>query len=142
MFESNEGAEQAMNAEEAFSLLQELTANTPEEMRRQRTHFRVSIKAGVVIRPASLREFMFAKLRGVTGDISEGGCSGMFSVPPQVGDVYRMEFDRAICNLPMLFARCVRCRLIREDAFEAGYSFFAPILLPDNLLAGQESTLL
>ena len=47
--------------------------------------------------------------------------------PLRVGDMYRLSFDRSMLNLEPLIARCVRCRLVREDSFEAGFSFFQPV---------------
>ena len=51
----------------------------------------------------------------------------LFSSPIGVGDVYRLSFDRSVLDLESLFVRCLRCRLVREDAFEAGFSFFQPV---------------
>ena len=53
----------------------------------------------------------------------------IFVSPVTVGDVYRLQFDKASIDLPLVFARCLRCRLVREDAFEAGFTFFTPISL-------------
>lgn len=142
MFDAVDRPAPDLNDEEAFGLLQELSSNTPEEIRRQRTHFRVSIKAALIVRPANARELLTFKLKGVTGDVSEGGLSGLFPLPLQVGDVYRLEFDRAVIDLPLTFARCVRCRLVREDAFEAGFAFFQLILLPEGMMAESGSSLL
>ncbi|NWG72702.1 MAG: PilZ domain-containing protein, partial [Parvularculaceae bacterium] len=96
---------------EVVELLTELERNTSEEIRMRRAHFRVQIKAAVVLRPASASEQMKLKLQGVTGDLSEGGCLTLFPLPVSVGDVFRLEFDRKILNLPLTFARCVRCIL-------------------------------
>jgi len=41
-----------------------------------------------------------------------------------VGDIYWLTFDKTELKLDNLFARCLRCRLIREDAYEAGFKFF------------------
>jgi len=133
MFEEIDGSADSLNQNEAFDLLQELNAATPEAIRRQRAHFRVVIKAAVTMQPGSTSELMNLKVQGVTGDISEGGLSALFPVPARVGDVYRLSFDRTRLDLPMTFARCVRCRLIREDAYENGFRFFAPIALPETL---------
>lgn len=119
----------------AFGLLQELEQNTPDEIRRQRTHFRVAIKAKVVLEPGSASDLLKFRVQGVSGDISGGGCRLLFPVPVRVGDVYRLSFDRSAFDQPLTFARCVRCRLLREDAYEAGFQFFAPIRLPANVHA-------
>ncbi len=114
----------------AFEMLQELGRNTSEEIRRQRAHFRRAVKVSVWLQPGNASEMLTHKIKGVTGDVSEGGCSALFPIPPRVGDIYRLLFDKSSMDLPLTFARCVRCRLIREDAFEAGFAFFKPICLP------------
>ena len=117
----------------AFAVLEDLEGNTPDQIRRQRAHFRLAVKAPVILQPGSASQLMNLKVKGATGDISEGGCSALFPVPVQVGDVYRMQFDRNVLDLPLTFARCVRCRLVREDAFEAGFAFFTPVSLPEKV---------
>jgi len=121
------------NDDEAFGMLQELSANTPDELRRRRASFRLTIKSGVILQSGNASELLNYKVKGVTGDISEGGMSAVFPIPVRVGDIYRIQFDQQSLNLPLTFARCVRCRLIREDAFEAGFSFFSKILLPEGM---------
>ena len=123
---------EAFDGDEAFSMLQELSANTPEELRLQRAHFRLTIKAGIVLQAANASELLNYKVKGVTGDVSQGGLSAVFPIPVRVGDVYRLQVDPATLDIPLTFARCVRCRLVREDAFEAGFAFFADICLPEN----------
>jgi len=132
-----------LNKEAAFAVLKELKRNTPDEIRRQRAHFRLSIKAPVILQPGNASEMMSFKVKGMTGDISEGGCSALFPIPARVGDIYRLEFDRRTLDLPLTFARCVRSRLVREDAFEAGFAFFCRITLPERVVvAGLESALM
>jgi c-di-GMP-binding flagellar brake protein YcgR len=123
-----------INEEQSKALLSDLKKNTPEEIRRQRRHFRVEIKETVVLQSGNASQMLDGKLRGVTGDISEGGLSAMFPLPVEVGDIFRLTFDRKKLDLPMLFARCVRCRLVRENAFECGFAFFSPIQMPASLL--------
>ena len=121
------------NDDEAFGMLRELSANTPDELRRRRAHFRLTIKASVILQSGNASELLNYKVKGVTGDISEGGLSAVFPIPVHVGDIYRLQFDQQTLNLPLTFARCVRCRLIREDAYEVGFSFFSKILLPQGM---------
>jgi hypothetical protein len=73
------------------------------------------------------------KVKGVSGDISEGGCNVLLPIPMRVGDIYRLTWDREEVDLGLTFARCVRCRLVREDVFEAGFAFFVSISLPEKL---------
>ena len=138
MFEDMVAAKPAGSDDDAFDILQDLSQNTSEEIRRQRAHFRVTIKAGIVVRPGNSSQRLSFKVRGVTGDISQGGCSILLPVPVNVGDVYQLEFDQETVGLPMTYARCVRCRLVREDAFEIGFAFFAPAALPERLRAAAD----
>ena len=142
MFEDHDQSADSLSSNEAFDLLQDLERNTPDEIRRQRAHFRLAVKAGVVLQAGNASDMLSFKVKGVTGDISEGGLSALFPIPPRVGDIYRLQFDHNLLKLPLLFARCVRCRVIREDAFEAGFSFFSKISMPEGLEANSESSLI
>jgi len=131
MFDAPDRQPRTIADDQAFDLLQELERNTSDEIRRQRAHFRLAIKAAVVLQPGNASQLLSYKLKGTMGDISEGGCSALFALPIHVGDIFRLQVDRNAVALPLLFARCVRCRLVREDAFEAGFAFFTPITLPE-----------
>lgn len=140
MFEDLEN-NAAFGDDKAFELLQELEGNRPEEIRRQRAQFRVAVKATVTLQSANASQMLDFRARGTTGDISRGGLGTMFPIPARVGDVYRLQFNRDELDLPLTFARCVRCRLVREDAYECGFSFFAPITLPANLAVSGKASL-
>ncbi len=142
MFDDTNQSSELLNNDEAFELLQDLGSNTSEDIRRQRAHFRLTVKVAVTLRPGNASEMLTMKVKGVTGDLSQGGCSALFPIPITVGDIFRIEFDKNTIDLPMAFARCVRCRLIREDAYEAGFSFFKPLCLPETLAEQPASTLL
>ncbi len=140
MFEDLDSNPASLGDDKAFQLLQELEGNTPDEIRQQRAQFRVAVKATVTLQSANASQMLDLKVRGTTGDISQGGMGAMFPVPARVGDVYRLQFDRAQLDLPLTFARCVRCRMILEEAYECGFSFFAPITLPSNLAAAGKAS--
>ncbi len=140
MFDEPNDIAGEITSEEAFSVLRDLERNTPEEIRRQRAHFRLAIKTGVVLQPGNGSQLLSLKVKGVTGDVSAGGCSALFPISITVGDIYRLQFDRKALDLPLTFARCVRCRLVREDAYEAGFAFFSPICLPESAAARTESS--
>ena len=127
------------SVEDGFDVLRELENNTSDEIRRQRSHFRIQLKAKVIAQPGNTSDLLKFRFQGVMGDISEGGFQALFPMALVVGDIYRFEFDRSELDVPMMFARCVRCRLIREDAFECGLQFFASIPLPSNLAALEDS---
>jgi hypothetical protein len=115
------------NEDQAFDVLRDLEQQTHEDIRNRRAHDRVAIKAKVVVLPGNVSASLESWLHGVTGDISEGGCRAMLPLPIYVGDVFRLTFDHPELDLPIVFARCMRCRLIREDSFEAGFKFFNPV---------------
>ena len=52
-----------------------------------------------------------------------------FPIPISVGDVYRLRFDKKVLDLPIVYARCLRCIYLREDAFEVAFQFFTSITL-------------
>jgi hypothetical protein len=111
-------------------LLASLERQKGEEVSKARVHARVEAKLRATVRPGNSSEAQRFKLQGITADFSRGGCRLILPMPVTVGDVFRIEIDSSELRIPMTFARCLRCRLVREDAFEAGFSFFAPIDLP------------
>ncbi len=114
----------------AHTLLQELEQQTPEAIRRMRSSERQSIKVGLEVFPGNSSDRKpGVSIEAVTGDISTGGCCLMTSSPIQVGDVYQLRFTKGELDLPIVYARCLRCRLVREDAFESGFVFFEKIEL-------------
>lgn len=120
----------------ANDLLKELEQQTSEAIRRQRTSERHEIQSGLKVRPANASAFAEPTVSAVSGDVSPGGCRIMTSVPLRVGDVYKLEFEKGELDLPILFARCLRCRLVREDAFESGFAFFNTIKLDEVRTTG------
>lgn len=130
MLESDRG-QQMLEPLSPADLLDELERNRPEVIRKQRAHQRVRIKVKVIIRPGNTSDQSKLKIQGMTGDISEGGCCVLSPLPLGVGDVYRLEFEPSVVGVPIVFARCLRCRLVREDAFEVGFAFFRPVPLAD-----------
>ena len=113
--------------------LSELEANTSEEIKRQRTHARFAFQCNVTVHPGNSRERTAPAVDAVMRDVSENGCQIVSPVPIGVGDVFWMVFDPATAKIEPAFCRCVRCWLVREDAFQAGFRFLSPIELPDTI---------
>ena len=111
-------------------LLHSLEQQKGVEVGQSRMHARVQVELKVVVRPANSSERARFRLQGITADLSRGGCKLILPMPVGVGDVFRIEITGVEAPIPMTFARCLRCRLVREQVFEAGFSFFAPIDLP------------
>lgn len=120
----------------AHDLLKELEQQTPEAIRRLRSSERHEVQSAVKVRSANASAIGEPVIEGLTGDVSPGGCRIMSSIPLRVGDVYKLEIERGELDLPILFARCLRCRLVREDAFESGFAFFNAIKLDEVRVGG------
>ncbi len=118
--------------QDAFELMHDIERQVPEEIRRRRLSHRISVKARIVLQPGNASDLSSLKVEGVLGDISSNGCRIMTSVPLRVGDIYRVRFHGPLAELPLTFLRCIRCHLIREDAYENGFQAFHPIALPDE----------
>ena len=117
-------------ADEALQMLRDLEQNTSDEIRRQRAHDRLVVKCKLIVAPGNSSQRQSFVAQGVTGDISGGGCNALLPVPLLVGDIYLLTLDRAQVDIPPVFARCQRCRFVREDAFEVGFAFLQPVKLP------------
>lgn len=140
MFDELNNNSHTFDEDQVGELFQELQQNTPEEILRQRGHFRVTVKAGVTLHSATSNEFLSFESKGVTMDVSECGCGLVFPVAIRAGDVYRLEFERAKLDLPVTFAQCIRCHFVREGLFETGFRFFTPLPLPGNLAQAEEAS--
>jgi c-di-GMP-binding flagellar brake protein YcgR len=116
-----------LTAKEALDAMAEIERSTPQQIKTMRSSARIALRAKVTAQPANSSQRNSFQTHGVLGDISRGGCLILFSDPLAVGDVYRLSFDRSVLDLESQFARCLRCRLVRENAFEAGFSFFQPM---------------
>ena len=129
MFEPQDHTDLAEPAELAVDekLLAELEAQSIDAIRKVRAHERVRAQVTVELRPGDSSRRDELHLVGRTADISEGGCSAVFPGPVLAGDVFCLEFDGL--DLPMVFARALRCRMLREGSFEVGFRFFTPVRL-------------
>ncbi len=107
-------------------LLDELQNQTLDNLCVLRKHQRVEIRVPLVLAPgnSSSRE---PAIEGHTIDVSSGGCLGIFTRPVLVGDIYRVQIEDPRLDVPAVYARCLRCRLTREDAFEAAFTFFSQL---------------
>lgn len=111
--------------QEDEQLVAELQRNTTANIRYEREHERFVVSAALDALPASLSDTTPA-CSGRTVDVSAGGCMGVFEKPLNVGDVYRLKLV-GDANLPEFFARCLRVRMLRDQAFEAGFVFLSPV---------------
>ncbi len=126
---------------EVLDSLADFERNTSDEIKLTRSSTRVRIRSKVIAQPGNSSDRQTTKVQGITGDISAGGCQILFPTPIGVGDIYWLTFDTTEVDLDSIFARCLRCRLIREDAYEAGFKFFESIDLTETVESGNTEAL-
>lgn len=127
--------------DDVLESLADFERNTSDSVKRARSSTRLRIRSKVIAQPGNSGDRMKFKIQGVTGDISTGACQILFPIPLRVGDIYWLTFDKTELDLDSVFARCLRCRLIREDAYEAGFEFFEPIDLSEAVEGGNTEAL-
>ena len=132
----------ALQQEELLDSLADLERNTSEEIIKSRGNTRLRVKSKVIAQPGNSGDRRKIKMQGITGDISASGCQILFPIPLRVGDIYWLTYDKTELKLDSMFARCLRCRMIREDAYEAGFKFFEPVDLSGAVPASKTGALL
>ncbi|HBJ37537.1 MAG TPA: hypothetical protein DDZ51_22835 [Planctomycetaceae bacterium] len=99
---------------------------------------RLPVNVPLKLRLANTSQRSIHELHGRTKDFSMTGCGLILDKPPFIGDIYR--FDGIKENDPLLsglLGRCIRCSLIDEEVFEAGFRFLTPLpqeMFPDGLV--------
>jgi hypothetical protein len=108
---------------DALDALAALESNTNAAILAQRASQRLEIQTKLLVRPGNASQRHEFGIPGVTADISSGGCMVLLPRPIMTGDIFWLSFDDSVLRLGSLLARCLRCRLVREDAFEVGFRF-------------------
>ncbi|MFT5523074.1 MAG: hypothetical protein ACI9HK_001018 [Pirellulaceae bacterium] len=121
----HDGADTSKSSVEALASLQQ---NNATAVRTKRNTARLSTNARVKIVAGSTSD-RGTPVNGVCNDVSPSGCRVISTVPLMVGDIYWVHFDKSSLELGPQFARCLRCRFMREDAYEMGFAFFSPVTL-------------
>ena len=94
------------------------------------SHRSVPTNVLLIIRPSNSSQRRETPLRGYCKNLSQSGCGVITDCPPRVGDLYRFELPSDVTHpIHGCHARCVRCHLIDEDAFEVGFSFLSQVNL-------------
>jgi PilZ domain len=100
----------------------ESTTNTRSALRT----FPVNVQ--LVIRPSNSSQRRETPLRAYCKNLSQSGCGVVTDCAPRVGDMYRFEMPSDTTHpVHGAHARCVRCHLLDEEAFEVGFSFLSPV---------------
>ena len=118
---------------DALEAMADLERNTSQEIIRQRASERVDIRTKVLIQAGNSSERHCFTVEGVTADISNGGSMVLTGRPIMPGDVFHVTFPATDIAIDSLLARCMRCRMVREDAFEIGFRFLNDIDLASAL---------
>jgi hypothetical protein len=126
---------------EALASISELEQNASSHVQQQREHGRIQTRCKVLVCPGNSSQRSTRTIHTISGDISAGGCLLLSPSTLLVGDIYWLTFDAQTLPIDPVFARCVRCRLVREDTFEAGFRFFHQIFLPKSLHGGPDDLL-
>lgn len=122
--------------EELLKSLIELERNTAVEIKRQRDSVRVTQAWPVAIRAANPSERFKWQIDGYSADLSEGGARLLLPLPILVGDYYQLGFTGHEDALEPVVGQCLRCRMLREDAFEVGFRFLEK--LPLSTVMGED----
>lgn len=112
-----------------FDLVADLERQSLEGIQKMRAYERLEVKLTVFVQPGNSSDLQRFRAKGFTADISAGGARLFLPLPLTPGDIFRIEFDSKQIELPMVFGRCLRCRLVREGTFESGLIFFNKISL-------------
>jgi len=118
----------------ADDLLEDLlqAAGNESQETNQRSASRSTDRSSITIEAASTSE---RGQRSIEGHLRDAGCGGVGTLttrPPSVGNVYLLNIEDSPFTTDQIFARCMHCRLIREDSFESGFAFFAPATLQEE----------
>jgi hypothetical protein len=112
---------------EAFLDLQENS-----DAKGNRAHKRIQLRARCTVWPGDASRRGEGAITTVCNDVSARGCRVISITPIMVGDLYRLEFDQETLDVAPVFSRCLRCRLLRDDAYEVGFAFFAEVDLREE----------
>lgn len=116
---------------DAIEALKELEVSSQSAVMQKRTNSRVSIEIGVLIQPGDSSRRGERAISAATSDLSNTGCRLLSPSPILPGDIYWLKFEANDAGVGSAMARCVRCHMIREGAFEIGLTFFNEIDLTD-----------
>jgi len=130
----NELEEDLFKLSDSLEAFNDLERCTDRSIMAQRSSERIEIRVKAIVRPANLSSRHQFSVESVTADISSGGCMVLASRAVLPGDLYHLTFYEDLRNVNPLLARCMRCRMIQDDAFEVGFRFLQNI--PLNELIG------
>ena len=125
----------AASPEGLLSAIEDLAKNTRENVEStRRGSDRRTLNSPAVLVPGNVSGRDGRVYNGNCRDISIRGCRLVLTQPLVVGDIYLMNVENEELGFDPSFGRCVRCHMIREDAFEVGMNFLSPVSFNDQIL--------
>ena len=96
----------------------------------QRKHARMRVNAKIELHLGNSCDRNQSAIKGICRDVSVAGFAAVLESPPQVGSIYWSSFEPSQFDWHPVFVRCMRCRLLTEDAYEAAFAFFTEQPIP------------
>ena len=114
-------------AEGLLSAIQDLEANSKENVNARRYANRLELNCEVNLLPGNVSDRNGQDFNGKCRDVSNRGCRLVLTKPLVVGDIYLIKIKATAFGGDLIFGRCVRCHMLREDTFECGLNFLSPV---------------
>ena len=114
-----------------MSAISELEKNQKAKIEARRVNNRLALDCPVEVVHGNVSQRNGTTFSGSCRDVSPQGCRLVLKAPITVGDVFMVTIKDPQNRFDPIFGRCVRCLLLREDAFEVGVSFFASLTLSE-----------
>lgn len=116
---------------DAIESLKQLEISSQSAVLQKRGQTRLTIEIAVTIQRGDSSRRGELTVSASSSDVSNTGCRLLAPCPVLPGDIYWLSFAANPAGIGNVMARCVRCHMIREGAFEIGMSFFDEIDLSD-----------
>ena len=114
----------------ALRAMMELEKNTTSAIRKERADTRLTGSFPALVEPGNASDRGAQAIKSICKDMSQTGCRLVCNKALTVGDIFLITVQNDKLRVPRVFARCIRCSLLSETAFECGLSFFTDVDLP------------
>lgn len=127
-------------ADGLLSAINDLAANTQDEVQARRFANRLELNCATKLVPGNVSSRDGTEFDGKCRDVSDNGCRLVLSRPLIVGDIYLIEIDSPTFRGDLVFGRCVRCHMLREDTFDCGLNFLSPVSIESTQASQAKSS--
>ncbi len=118
---------------DAIEALKQLEISSQSAVLQKRGKTRLSLEIDVSIQRGDASRRSEMTISACSSDLSTTGCKLLAPTPVLPGDIYWLTFAQNEAGIGHMMARCIRCHMVREGAFEIGMSFFDEVDLSDLL---------